>query len=85
MRLIDADAITQAKFKSTPNEYALGWNDAIDAISENAPTEEGERAIEELDKALNECINELCLYCGKYKMEHMGACSGCKWYVMKQI
>ena len=32
---------------------------------------------------LKECINELCLYCGKYKNEHEGACEGCKWYLIK--
>jgi len=32
---------------------------------------------------LKECINELCLMCGKYREEHLGACSGCKWYGKK--
>lgn len=27
-----------------------------------------------------ELKNELCLHCGKYKNEHLGACKGCKWY-----
>jgi len=27
-----------------------------------------------------ELKNELCLHCGKYKSEHLGACKGCKWY-----
>lgn len=26
-----------------------------------------------------ECRNELCLKCGKYKYAHDGACKGCKW------
>ena len=33
--------------------------------------------------ALQRCINELCLYCGKYELEHEGACDGCKWYEKK--
>lgn len=23
--------------------------------------------------------NELCLHCGKYTLQHFGACDGCKW------
>lgn len=26
-----------------------------------------------------DCRNELCLYCGKYKERHNGACDGCRW------
>ena len=33
--------------------------------------------------ALQRCINELCLYCGKYENEHEGACDNCKWYEKK--
>lgn len=35
-----------------------------------------QNAIDERD----ELKNELCLHCGKYKNEHLGACNGCKWY-----
>lgn len=34
-------------------------------------------------ETLQECIDELCLKCGKYKNEHEGACKGCKWYEIK--
>lgn len=39
-RLIDANRVTLAKFSDTAylEEYARGWNDALDAIQENAPT-----------------------------------------------
>lgn len=38
-RLIDADALELAKFTVPEvNEYALGWNEAIAAITENTPT-----------------------------------------------
>ena len=46
MGLIDADKLYKHKFKSTSErmdldvEYMFGWNDAIDAIVENAPTVE---------------------------------------------
>lgn len=26
-----------------------------------------------------ELRDELCLYCGKYTEQHLGACAGCKW------
>ena len=26
-----------------------------------------------------ECVNELCLKCGRYHEEHNGACDSCKW------
>lgn len=28
---------------------------------------------------LSSCRNELCLKCGKYKNEHLGACKDCRW------
>lgn len=40
-RLIDANRVTMAKFSEHTaymEEYARGWNDALDAIKENAPT-----------------------------------------------
>ena len=37
-RLIDANVISEHKFPLTPLRYHVGWNDAIDAIVENAPT-----------------------------------------------
>ena len=33
--------------------------------------------------ALHRCINELCLQCGKYELEHEGACDGCEWLKKK--
>lgn len=27
----------------------------------------------------HELRDELCLYCGKYTEQHLGACDGCKW------
>lgn len=48
MRPIDADELLEHKFKSASERmdlsvaYMSGWNDAIDAIIENAPTIEAE-------------------------------------------
>lgn len=28
---------------------------------------------------LRDCVNELCLKCGSYRQEHLGACDGCRW------
>ena len=33
----------------------------------------------EVAEALEDCRNELCEKCGKYKESHNGACDGCKW------
>lgn len=27
--------------------------------------------------------NELCLKCGNYQREHLGACNGCRWRIEK--
>ena len=35
--------------------------------------------ITKLQRELRQCRNELCLYCGNYKMRHMGACDDCRW------
>ena len=35
--------------------------------------------IERLKTDLHDCKNELCLYCGRYKQIHKGACEGCRW------
>lgn len=46
MRNIDADAIAEHKFvgnKFVRNDYQQGWNDAMDAIIDNAPTIEPKR------------------------------------------
>jgi len=35
-----------------------------------------------IEKSIEEfscCRNELCLSCGKYENEHLGACDGCRW------
>lgn len=29
---------------------------------------------------MDDCRNELCQKCGKYKDAHGGACDGCRWY-----
>ena len=32
---------------------------------------------------LQEAGNELCYKCGDYRMEHEGACNGCRWRYVK--
>lgn len=39
-------------------------------------------AVKEEQSELHAMNNELCLYCGKYKQAHEGACDGCKWREM---
>jgi hypothetical protein len=38
---------------------------------------------ESLKMSLSECVNELCLKCGQYKNEHLGACDGCRWKAVR--
>lgn len=35
--------------------------------------------IENLKGELHDCVNELCLRCGRYRQEHLGVCDGCRW------
>lgn len=39
---------------------------------------------DKLRKELRWCKNELCLTCGDYKQSYLGACDGCRWYVMNE-
>jgi hypothetical protein len=39
--------------------------------------------IENLKGELHDCVNELCLRCGQYRQEHMGACDGCRWKAVR--
>lgn len=32
---------------------------------------------------MRDCVNELCLKCGRYREEHLGACSDCRWKEVK--
>lgn len=35
--------------------------------------------VQDPEGELKDCVNELCLQCGKYHDEHLGACDGCRW------
>lgn len=35
--------------------------------------------MQNMESDLHDCVNELCLKCGKYQQEHEGACDGCRW------
>ena len=35
--------------------------------------------INNLEVNLRDCVNELCLKCGDYRNEHLGACNDCRW------
>lgn len=36
-------------------------------------------SLDDLKRNLRDCRNELCLRCGDYRMQHKGACDGCRW------
>ena len=44
---------------------------------------EAANAIDNLNQAFVLCRNELCLKCGQYKSEHLGACDGCSFKVTR--
>ena len=37
-----------------------------------------------LSRDFHDCVNELCLQCGKYRQEHEGACDGCRWLLPRR-
>ena len=43
-----------------------------------------EEKIEKQKALIKELLNELCLRCGNYKNEHLGACNDCRWYLCKE-
>ena len=56
MRLIDADSIKSAKYHDLPythihpvgvdvQAYEMGWNDALDAVADSAPTVDAEPVV----------------------------------------
>jgi hypothetical protein len=62
MRLIDADKLPEHKFtreSAKGSDYMRGWNDAIDAIGDNAPTVEPQKIVTippELIEKLAKCV-----------------------------
>lgn len=40
---------------------------------------EREAYIDRLRSEFKDCVNELCLQCGRYKTEHLGSCDDCRW------
>lgn len=37
----------------------------------------------DMEAKLRDAVNELCLRCGEYRQQHLGACDGCKFKDMK--
>lgn len=35
-------------------------------------------------KDYKDCVNELCLQCGQYRMEYEGACDCCRWQKVRR-
>jgi hypothetical protein len=40
--------------------------------------------VQDAESELKDCVNELCLQCGKYHDEHLGACDGCRWLTQRR-
>lgn len=37
-----------------------------------------------LNADYQDSVNELCLMCGQYKKEHVGACDACRWKIARR-
>ena len=37
------------------------------------------QAVYDMETDYHDCLNELCLKCGRYSEEHKGACDDCRW------
>lgn len=46
--------------------------------------DEQKMAPEDMLRNLRDCVNELCLRCGSYREEHLGACDGCRWKQVRE-
>lgn len=62
------------------NEYSTMAKQAADLIE--SQQKEIERLKAKLGQMKTQCMtirNELCMKCGGYHRQHMGACDGCRW------
>lgn len=44
---------------------------------------EREKELDATKRTLRRCVNELCLRCGEFQKEHLGACNGCVWLAVR--
>ena len=52
-------------------------NDLVGVIRADLDQYEPDRM--ESERNFHDCVNELCMLCGRYNREHEGACDGCRW------
>ena len=63
----------QYQTENLDEAYEQGWLDATGNLK-NVPAADVVPV-----ELFNDLRNELCLHCGKYTLQHFGACDGCKW------
>lgn len=63
----------QYQTENLDDAYEQGWLDATGNLK-NVPAADVVPV-----ELFNDLRNELCLHCGKYTLQHFGACDGCKW------
>lgn len=56
---------------------------AEELAKRNAENESLRKENIRLKDTLHRAINELCIACGRYKDEHLGACDCCPWHPVK--
>ena len=61
--------------------YGQGEGCGVDNLDLSAADalEAADKQMGKLSTDLADCINELCLKCGKYHTAHLGSCDGCRW------
>ena len=81
MKLINADSVINAKFPIVPEGisevYVKGWNDAIDAIVDNAPTVERPKGAWECGGFCFSTTSYRCPFCKTKTLERTKFCPNC--------
>lgn len=72
---IEREALPQKRERGffLDDYFNAGWNACLNNI-ESIPAAD---VVSGGD--FRDCVNELCLRCGQYQQEHLGACDGCRW------
>ena len=80
--------IVKADVHGVLDEYLCGEllrdieKEIVDDIQTDLKKHEPDLIAAETD--FKDCVNELCLRCGKYHDEYKGACDGCRWLKLRR-
>lgn len=60
------------------------WWMPLPKVPEPGEILQQKREIDQMERNLKDCVNELCLKCGNYHEAYVGACDGCRWKTVKE-